>query len=240
MIMSQTPYPASRLAENGWYIADDIVKCTFGKEHNCNMLWIFLQLVPHWSSDYQLAFVKAMPLRPTGHYLSQWWPRSMTQMYVTKYRSFLLMPTYHLSMDTDSDAWWRHQMETFSALLALCERNPPVTSGVPLRRPVTRSFDFFFDLRLNKRLSKESRRRWIETPPRWLWCHCNGFCRLQSRERIIIDYDGYSFGLVPITWQTIFQANHYADVIMVEKASQSTSLTVVYSIVNSGADQSKH
>ena len=34
-------------------------------------------------------------------------------------------------------AWWRHQMETFSALLALCEGNPPVTS----LRPVTRSFD---------------------------------------------------------------------------------------------------
>ena len=29
--------------------------------------------------------------------------------------------------------WWRHQMETFSALLALCEGNPPVTGGLPLR-----------------------------------------------------------------------------------------------------------
>ena len=27
--------------------------------------------------------------------------------------------------------WWRHQMETFSALLALCERNLPVTGGFP-------------------------------------------------------------------------------------------------------------
>ena len=31
----------------------------------------------------------------------------------------------------------------------------------------------FFDLRLNKRLSKESRRQWFETPPRSLWRHCN-------------------------------------------------------------------
>ena len=47
-------------------------------------------------------------------------------------------------------AWWRYQMEAFSALLALCERNPPVTGGFPSQRPVTRSFDFFFlDLRLN-------------------------------------------------------------------------------------------
>ena len=39
--------------------------------------------------------------------------------------------------------WWRHQMETFSALLALCEGNPPVTGGFPSQKPVTRSFDVF-------------------------------------------------------------------------------------------------
>ena len=59
---------------------------------------------------------------------------------------------------------WRHQMKTFSALLALCEGNPLVTGGFPSQRPVTRSFDVFFHLRLNKRLSKQSRRRWFETP----------------------------------------------------------------------------
>ena len=32
--------------------------------------------------------------------------------------------------------WWRHQMEIFSALLALCEGNPPVTGGFPSQRPV--------------------------------------------------------------------------------------------------------
>ena len=42
----------------------------------------------------------------------------------------------------------------------------------PLHRPVTRSFDAFFDLRLNKRLSKQSRRRWVETPLHSLWHHC--------------------------------------------------------------------
>ena len=31
----------------------------------------------------------------------------------------------------------------------------------------------FFDLCLSKRLSNQSRRRWYETPPRALWCHCN-------------------------------------------------------------------
>ena len=52
--------------------------------------------------------------------------------------------------------WWRHQMETFSALLAICAGNSPVTVEFPAQRPVTRSFDVFLDLRLNKRLSKQS------------------------------------------------------------------------------------
>ena len=37
-------------------------------------------------------------------------------------------------------------METFSALLILCAGNSPVTGEFPAQRPVTRSFDVFFDL----------------------------------------------------------------------------------------------
>ena len=37
--------------------------------------------------------------------------------------------------------WWRHQMETFSAVLALCVANSPVIGEFPSQRPVTRSFD---------------------------------------------------------------------------------------------------
>ena len=71
-------------------------------------------------------------------------------------------------------AWWSHQMETFSTLLALCGGNSPVTGEFSTQRPVTRSFDVCFDLCLNKQLSKQSRRRWIETPSCSLWRHCNG------------------------------------------------------------------
>ena len=42
-------------------------------------------------------------------------------------------------------SWWRHQMEAFSALLALCAGNSPVTGEFPTQRPVTRNFDVFFD-----------------------------------------------------------------------------------------------
>ena len=55
-----------------------------------------------------------------------------------------------------SNPWWRHQMETFSALLALCAGNSPVTGEFHAQRPVTRSFDVLFDLRLNKRFSHEA------------------------------------------------------------------------------------
>ena len=70
-------------------------------------------------------------------------------------------------------SWWRHQMETFSALLAICAGNSPVPGEFPAQRPVTRSFDVFFDLRLNKRLSKQSWGWWFETLSCSLWRHCN-------------------------------------------------------------------
>ena len=71
------------------------------------------------------------------------------------------------------NSWWRHQMETFSALLAICAGNSPVPGEFLAQRPVTRSFDVFFDLRLNKRLSKQSWGWWFETLSRPLWRHRN-------------------------------------------------------------------
>ena len=47
-------------------------------------------------------------------------------------------------------------MEAFSTLLAICAGNSPVPGEFPAQRPVTQSFDVFFDLCLNERLSKQS------------------------------------------------------------------------------------
>ena len=47
------------------------------------------------------------------------------------------------------------------------------TGEFPTRRPVTRSFDVFFDLRLKKRLSKQPWGWWFETPAWSLWRQCN-------------------------------------------------------------------
>ena len=77
----------------------------------------------------------------------------------------------HFSMQP----WWRHKMETFSALLAICAGNSPVSGEFLAQRPVTRSFDVFFDVRLIKRLSKHSRGWWFETLSHPLWRHRNEY-----------------------------------------------------------------
>ena len=69
--------------------------------------------------------------------------------------------------------WWRHQVETFSALLAFCAGNSPVTGEFPTQWPVTRSFDLVFDLRLNKQFSKQSWSWWFETPSHSLCRQCD-------------------------------------------------------------------
>ena len=65
---------------------------------------------------------------------------------------------------------WRHQMETFFALLVICAGNSLVPGEFPTQRPVTRSFDVFFDLRLDKRLSKQPWGWWF----RRYRAHCDG------------------------------------------------------------------
>ena len=81
------------------------------------------------------------------------------------------VPNHSLSSLTNT--WWRHQMEKLSALLALCAGNSPVTSEYPSQRPVTCSFDVFFDLSRNKWLSKQSWGWWFEMPSHSLCHHCN-------------------------------------------------------------------
>ena len=70
-------------------------------------------------------------------------------------------------------SWWSHQMETFSTLLDFCVGNSPVTGEFSSQRPVTRSFDVFFDLCQNKWFSKQWWGWWFETPSCSLWRHCN-------------------------------------------------------------------
>ena len=103
--------------------------------------------------------VRVSFLRPVSHRLS------------LKHVCELLKVVFEWSA---KNTWWRHQMETVSALLTICAGNSPVPGEFPTQRPVTQSFDVFFDLRLNKRLSKHWWGWWLETLSRPLWRHRNG------------------------------------------------------------------
>ena len=122
-------------------------------------------------------------------------------------------------------SWWRHQMETFSALLVICEGNSPVPGEFPTQRPVTRSCDIFFEMRLNKRLSKQSGGWWFETLSRPWWRHCN-VAKCQKCKKC-----------VPVMTSHV---THYSDVVMSAMKSQVTSVSIVCSTVCSCADQRKH
>ena len=92
-------------------------------------------------------------------------------------------------------SWWRHQKETYSASLAFVTAgNSPVTGEFPSHRPVTRSFDVFFDLRLkngwvNNKDVGDLRRH------RSLWRHCN----VVSNSDPVIQAAVGSFGVQRVT-----------------------------------------
>ena len=133
-----------------------------------------------------------------------------------------------------ADTWWRHQMETFSALLAISAGNSPVPGEFPVQRPVTRRFDVFFDVHPNKRLGVH-----------------NGEAGDLRRHRAHYDVTVMKFPHTGSVIQKAFpcrdvfmvhdvRSTHYIDVIMTTMASQITSLAVVYSSVHLDADQRKH
>ena len=89
------------------------------------------------------------------------------------YENFDLIHSIKEIVGALKGTWWRHQMETFSALLAICAGNLPLTGEFPSQRQVVRSFDVFFDLHLTKLFSKQWDWR-FEAPSCPLWRHCNG------------------------------------------------------------------
>ena len=76
----------------------------------------------------------------------------------------------------------------------------------PAQRPVPRSFDVFFDLSLNKRLSKQPWGWWFETPPRSLWRQCNGLQNMWGDGNLVCIV-GFYFKL-RYTWRVVNPNNH--------------------------------
>ena len=63
------------------------------------------------------------------------------------------------------ETWWRHEMDTFSTLLALCEGNLPVTGGFLWKASDAELWCFLWSA------PEQSRRRWFETSSSSLWRH---------------------------------------------------------------------
>ena len=143
------------------------------------MCYDFMILNSLWPSDAicwlrsgsTLAQVMASCWKAPGHYLNQCWP-------------FIKGVLWHLIDIVNSTAITEADMMTSSngnifRVTDLCAGNSPVIVELPHKgqcsqRPMTHSFDVFFDLCLNKQLSKQSWGWWFETPLCSLWRHCNG------------------------------------------------------------------
>ena len=102
-----------------------------------------------------------------------WWTHGHTHTYTHTQATTVPEGQNWPKVKNLNRSWWRLQMETFSMLLALCVGNSPVISEIPIQRPATQGFDIFFDLHLNKQLSKQPWDWRFEMPLRPLWRHCN-------------------------------------------------------------------
>ena len=130
-------------------------------DNNINISYLPIQTTSIWILfrqtvlKYDLFYLRVV--QPSSFII---WPVTNTNFYSAQFTKYLMSLRRRslLSFRAESYLWWRHQMETFSALLTLCAGYSPATSEFPSQRPVKQKFDVFFDMRLNKRLSKQSRR----------------------------------------------------------------------------------
>ena len=101
-------------------------------------------------------------------------PEYATGVLILQESNFLIGWKY----DHDDVIKWKHFPRYWPFVRGM--HRSPVNS--PAQRPLTRIFDVFFDLRPNKRLSKQSWGWWFETTSRSLWQHCNVFSFLSTLE----------------------------------------------------------
>ena len=127
---------------------------------------------------------------------------AVSQVFIPEHQLIVGTENAEIPLIPGTISWWRHQRETFSALLAFCAGNSPVPGEFPTQRPVTRSFDVFFDPRPNKRLSKQSWAWWFETLSCSLWRHCN------DHTFTVTSCDGYSVSTLPTTRPFVQQLSH--------------------------------
>ena len=107
--------------------------------------------------------------------------------------------------------WWCHQMETFSALLDLRAGTSQATSEFPSEGLVTWGVGVFFDLRFNKRLSKQSRRRWFKKISCSLWRNCNDRRKKKTCIQMVYQMSFFSviFNYIHVSCRWIYRGLYY-------------------------------
>ena len=148
-----------RLKQNGPHFPDDIFDCIFLNENAWILIKIALKFVTKGSINNSPALVQVMA-----------WRRSSDKPLSVHWWLCLLLACGDIKHFPYVDSM---MTSTFSTLLAICKGNSPVTGEFPTQRPVTCSFDVFFDLRLDKQLNKQWWGWWLEIPSCPLWCHYN-------------------------------------------------------------------
>ena len=125
----------------------DMLKALFMSTKNDQtryMLWTVTQLIGSWRPTAFLLpnvwsfieYCNVCQVSQTVGYVFAWASCQIRQIACCQ-ESLLC----HWHQWTPEITWWRHQMETLSALLDLCAGNSPVNGEFPLQRPITRSFD---------------------------------------------------------------------------------------------------
>ena len=108
--------------------------------------------------------------------------------------------------------WWRHQMETFSELMALCAGIHRSAVNSPHKGQWCGVLVFSFIYALSKRLRKRSWDWWFETPSRPLWRHCNDlilFPRAETFPAIHYTTDSFATGGNPFSLVTLHNMRNY-------------------------------
>ena len=127
-----------KLRQNGRHFANDTLNRICMNENVRILIKISLKFAPKGSINNIPALVQIMAWRRPGDK-----PLSKPMMVSLLTHICVTRPQWVNDVSyvvSGVFSWWRHQMETFTPLLALCVGNSPS------QRPVTWSFDVFFDL----------------------------------------------------------------------------------------------
>ena len=106
---------------------------------------MFLQPInsSHWISYIFIVCTKIYAYIPISIDATWYQFRHQIPNLFAEKHSLILNGLSHIDPGLMISSWWRHQMETFSALLDICAGNSPVPGEFSAQRPVTRIFDVF-------------------------------------------------------------------------------------------------